>query len=582
MISIFKGFEFNVVRGIACYCERNHVPSEIYSSIVSGYNANDNRLLYECYINNKGNLVLSKNEFRIYLDDKTYNQLYEENSKQAVYCLDYNNNTEFLPGFNNVRVDNLPYSAIKERINNKRPQYTNNIKSIYIKNQKIIITPKRTVYFVNGKKIRRVSKKELNWHSGSFITDCIANPEMSTFFKYNEITGDALRTQSYHHISNMYGGDIYHIKEHDLMQYYTYIGNYFPLVNYLRYNARGHSINVLSDDLSLPTYVKKKLIAPESKSYYDYGINNESVLKAYKICKYLKLKDLNIINKFINFYKECFTGYGRDTAYSCKNICLYYKYLKMYYTGKVKNLELLLFNRLYFDIKSKNSFKNTDALRMLTKAIRIRNRYPDKKFKKLDMEYLIKHSLSDIHDTLSIISRDDTLIENYKEFDMSNRGLFEKTVNNYKFLMPENSSELTRLADIMRNCVASYQANILNGSSIIVYGTDNMEVLDYIKNGNGDLQDLSKRLENNEILSPACIEINLRKIPSIRTVDYVSLYDSNKIPNIIDEDNYELILRQCYGRHNRHVDELNPNLEVACQNYFMNIGISRVENRYWF
>ena len=52
---------------------------------------------------------------------------------------------------------------------------------------------------------------------------------------------------------------------------------------------------------------------------------------------------------------------------------------------------------------------------MFYDALRCREEHPDKLFKKLDYEYLLKNSLNDIHDKLSIITRDDKIVMKYKE-----------------------------------------------------------------------------------------------------------------------------------------------------------------------
>ena len=156
------------------------------------------------------------------------------------------------------------------------------------------------------------------------------------------------------------------------------------------------------------------------------------------------------------------------------------------YEGKVKNIELLLVNRLDFNRDNQICL---DSIRMFYDALRCREEYPDKFFKKLDYEYLLKNSLKDIHDKLSLITRDDKIAMKYKEYNIEkDLPIFEKEIEGYQFLMPRNSAEIIRLADIMHNCVASYDDKMANGSSKIVYACNNQDVINYIKTGEGDYE----------------------------------------------------------------------------------------------
>lgn len=58
MQTIFKGFEFNVKQSILEYCQRKAIPNGLLMS--QHYSVHDVRPLFECYINNKGNLIISK------------------------------------------------------------------------------------------------------------------------------------------------------------------------------------------------------------------------------------------------------------------------------------------------------------------------------------------------------------------------------------------------------------------------------------------------------------------------------------------------------------------------------------------
>lgn len=604
MQTIFKGFEFNVKKAILEYCQQNRIPNGLLMS--QHYSVHDVRPLFECYINDKGNLIISKNEFRFYLTDKLYQKLYENNCRErkALFPVDY----DFTNPYANTAVEvvDLKYPEIKARIDTQRYHYPNELKSIYVRNQKIVITPDRKIYFVNGRKIRRVNNKELNWIGGSFIRQSITNPRCSFLTRWNAVTtaivGRQYLVTSNKPINNMtnfpsadyYFQDLFWVQENQLKAYYDAIGNYFPLLPYLRYARKGNRINALSDPNLVPNYVKKEFLDPNARNAvngcYDHPDKNQRMLYGYGVCRRLKITDINVIRKFLTMYKSI-SDYDIYSGYSFKGITHYYKYLKQYYEGKVKNIELLLANRLcYNSTDYDTTHKYVDSLNMFNEALDIRKKHPEKKFKALPMEYLIKHSLKDIHDTLSTIIRDDKLALNFKEFDMGKRNKYERDVNGYKFLMPENNMELSRLSDIMKNCVAGYDWRIERGESIIVYATDNDDVINYIKNGEGDIKYLTTKMENDEILSPACIELNEKlKVQEECNPGIIDLYLPNynnpcNFVNYIKEkcDNTDLILRQCYARHNKHVDEKNPNLDEACQKYFTNIGVVRVENRYNF
>lgn len=603
MQTIFKGFEFNVKQSILEYCQYNRIPNGLLMS--QHYSVYDVRPLFECYINDKGNLIISKNEFRFYLNDNLYQKLYQNHcrEKRALFPVDFDFTN---PSSTPFEVIDLKYPEIKAKIDAERYLHPNELKSIYVRNQKIVITPDRKIYFVNGRKIRRVSNKELNWIGGSFIRRGITDPRHSFLANWNAVTTDIVgKHYLVNHnkpINNMatfpdadyYYKDLFWMQENQVKAYYDVIVNYFPLLSYLRHDRKGSRINALSDPNLVPNYVKKEFLDPNARNAvngcYDHPDKNQHMLYGYGVCKRLKITDINVIRKFLTLYKSV-SDYDIYSGYSFKSITHYYQYLKQYYEGKVKNIELLLANRLcYNKTDYDTTHKYVDSLYMFNKALKIRKDNPDKKFKALPMEYLIKHSLKDIHDTLSTIARDDNLALNFKEFDMGKRNKYERDVNGYKFLMPENNMELSRLSEIMKNCVAGYDWRIERGESIIVYATDNDDVINYIKNGEGDINYLTTKMEDDEILSPACIELNEElKVVEESNPGISDLYLPNynkpcNFVNYIKEkcDNTDLILRQCYARHNNHVDEKNPNLNEACQQYFTNIGVVRVEKRYNF
>ena len=608
MKDIFKGDLISAQKALNCLAYKNRFSDEFIQPFINKYK--DKKFYtYRCYINDKGNLILERNWFKYYLKDNYFTELVERQKDMMGWKTDENRSDivtahtiNGIKRFNKKRLAELRYESLLKRINCKRYELNEeNIENIYIKNEKIIVKSYKEVYYICNRKIRRVDLSKLDSDFKIWIAKMLINPfEISNNkinnFNYitNEIYTEICRKdaimdyQNNPLYSDWYQPDItaYNsygkympFTKNQILEYKNTIANYFPLIQYTNYLFRNNFLNSFTQEFELPTYLKKTIATnfktPKlSKDNLEFLVQDETpvinksdnhdILDAYSLCKALKLKDVNIIKKFIN------SRIGlNDVNY--KEVKLYYKYLQKYYTGKVKNIELLLFNRLADNDLNGNvavaqgrynrviDNNVRDSLQMFYKAITFRRYIKDKPFKKLDIDYLITHSLKDIHDTLSQISRDDTTVLHYQNFDeVNDYETFEKEVGNQKFLMPRNSCELVRLADIMRNCVASYQSNIMRKFSIIVYGTNNDEIINYIRNGEGDLKDLTNKLEANQIPSPACIEIAER--PS----GY--WYDRGTT-----DETTELKVIQCYGRHNRTLSTLNNDLANACSTYFEDV-----------
>jgi len=594
MRDIFRGDLINVEKALHCIAYKKHFSDEFVEKFIKKYK-NKKLYTYRCYISDKNSLVLEKNDFRYYLKDDAFNEILKD-KKTSIRKPDYQNNRQYFKDmkcYYNRLVSNINYD--KYIIADE-----NLIQNIYIRTQKIIVKGPNEVYFINGKKIRRINlKKSQNnnqqwinyvlfepidhWHNNltnynSLTRNIYSEIFMDKILDKLDLTKDTLPYKN----ENFYNNNLIDLSDEQINLYQNEISKFFPLVKYTKepFKIVGNEINCFSQENEIPSYIKKKIatnyvqpklqikdiefIVSYSNPKFNY-VNNQEILCRYGVCKYIGLKDINIIKQFLDLDIS-----KSELQYSGNSLKLYYNYLKKYYKGKLKNIEVLLLNRLK-ELTDTNHCTLFDSLRMFQRAILVRRRYKDKPFKHLDMDYLLKNGLRDIHDTLSQISRDDTNILNYKVFDdVSNYEKYEFTINGYQFLMPRNSSELIRLADIMKNCVASYQLNILYKTSIIVYATDNAEIIDYIRNNIGDIKDLTSRLEKDDIQSPACIELREQ---------HVLEYKSDESSNSSAE---ELNVTQCFGRHNHSLQKVNPNLYTTCEKYFNNLNANFRGDSSWF
>lgn len=541
--------EFNTRELMKKACEYLDLDEEFTQKMILKYREDDKRAIFSIYLNDKNNLILEKNILRVYLKDSVFNKAYD-------FAAEVTDSKEVVRKINQFRY-------MKGMLKSDK------IESIYFRRYRIIITEDGRVYISTGNKIRRVSKAELTSYKGTYIAKTLWNPYYSDFNTMNSLTTHALdllqREKSQHTMritlqSSSVTSDTSYFKE---MQ------SRLPMVYYLRgWEAPCHDLLVSNPDL--PLYIKKLLVVDDApRSLTDIcGINtkNDEILKAYRLTKSLKFKNVDAIRAFISKFVEGDSYGWRSMTTQLKT---YYKHLKEMYVGKVKNLELLLVNRLDFSRHNQNCL---DSIQMFYDALRCREEHPDKLFKKLDYEYLLKNSLKDIHDTLSIITRDDKIAMKYKEYNLEKDiPVLEKEIEGYQFLMPRNSAEITRLADIMHNCVASYDDRMARGSSKIVYACNNQDVINYIKTGEGDYKYLDNAIEKGDIPAPACIEICSRRLNYGSCTNYVYWEPS-------DEDSYNLEMKQCYAPHNRPLYTKNFELDTICSRYWVSIRDNDIES----
>jgi len=617
MREIFRGDLVNVQKALSYLAYTHRFDDTFIQPFINKYK-DKNFYTYRCYINDKGNFVLERNSFKYYLKDEVFKGMVERqkeymnwDGKAVIPNFVVNSTTDRPRRVDKRKLARHRYKTLLERVNNQRyNSIQNNIENIYIKNEKIIIKSYKEIYYICNTKIRRVDLSKIDTDFKIWIAHMLINPfergsSKITNFNYitNDIYTELCKKDALMNYQNnpLYDWDeregnsykrFMPLTKNQIQDYKDTIASYFPLLHYVNFLINNNVLNSFTQESELPSYLKKKIATnyeiPCLRRDDLYFIvkaenpvlnmsDNHNILDSYSLCKTLKLQDVNIIKKFID------SRVGLND-FTIKEVKLYYKYLKAYYEGKVKNIELLLFTRLtegskpYVEVPRNTTvqpinslsieYQVRDSLQMFYKAMMLRRYVKDKPFKKLDMTYLIKNSLKDIHDTLAQISRDDIAVLNYKNFDeVNDYEKYEKEVGDQKFLMPRNSCELIRLADIMRNCVASYQDNIMRKSSIIVYGTSSDEIINYIREGEGNLTDLTNKLEANQIPSPACIELGER-----------ANYSWDYRVDETTEKTKELKVIQCYGRHNRKLSTLNNTLATACSTYFSDVKARPLSN----
>ena len=544
--------EFNSRELIRNACKYLNLDEEFTQKMISKYREDSNRYIFSIYLNDKNNLILEKNTLRVYLKDSSYKKAYD-------FAVEVGDGTAQVSVASDIarRVNRIRYM--------KGMLKSDKIESIYFRRHRIIITEDGRVYTSRGNKIRRVSKAELTSYNGSYVAKTIWNPYYSDFNTLNSLTTqaiDLLQREKCKYSTRvvLQSGTI-----NSATTYFDEMKSRLPMVYYLRgWEAPCHDLLVPNPDL--PLYIKKLFVEEDDSKYSpDYGINmkNEAILKAYRLTKSLKFKNADVIRSFVSKFAE---GDSYRWTSMTPQLKTYYKHLKEMYEGKVKNIELLLVNRLDFNRDNQICL---DSIRMFYDALRCREEYPDKFFKKLDYEYLLKNSLKDIHDKLSLITRDDKIAMKYKEYNLEkDLPIFEKEIEGYQFLMPRNTAEIIRLADIMHNCVASYDDKMAKGSSKIIYACNNQDVINYIKTGEGDYKYLDNEIENGDIPAPACIEIGRKKVRYSNTI----YYDSS------DEDDCNIEMIQCYAPHNRLLSVNNPELDSICNKYWESIKDKDIES----
>ena len=546
--------EFNSRELIKNACKYLNLDEEFTQKMISKYREDSNRYIFSIYLNDKNNLILEKNTLRVYLKDSSYKKAYD-------FAVEVGDGSDIA-----TRVNRIRYM--------KGMLKSDKIESIYFRRHRIIITEDGRVYTSRGNKIRRVSKAELTSYSGSYVAKTIWNPYYSDFNALNSLTIHAFdllqrEKSKYTMRVTLQSGSI-----NSDTTYFDEMKSRLPMVYYLRgWEAPCHDLLVPNPDL--PLYIKKLFVEEDDSKYsITNGIimKNEAILKAYRLTKSLKFKNADVIRSFVSKFAE---GDSYRWTSITPQLKTYYKHLKEMYEGKVKNIELLLVNRLDFN---KHNQTCLDSIRMFYDALRCREEYPDKFFKKLDYEYLLKNSLKDIHDKLSLITRDDKIAMKYKEYNLEkDLPIFEKEIEGYQFLMPRNSAEIIRLVDIMHNCVASYDDKMAKGSSKIIYACNNQDVINYIKTGEGDPKYLDNAIENGDIPAPACIEIGRKKV---RYSD--AIYGDPSAAAIYGdpsgEDDCNIEMRQCYAPHNRLLSIDNPELDSICNKYWESIKDKDIES----
>lgn len=276
--------------------------------------------------------------------------------------------------------------------------------------------------------------------------------------------------------------------------------------------------------------IKRFIVTKDLKCYLTHNkrifrIKNEKSLTCLFDLIELELKDTNVILSFV-----------KNTSiptYDILKAKKYFKKLKKFYKNTSNNPEVVLYKRF----ASSNNF-NYYIFGMLDEEMIIERKYKD-----VDISYLsdswYKLPLKDLHDRLSKLLRGNRAIIDKIDFSYSSNVLdFQRKIDDYEFILPKNSIELVRLAQVMNNCVAGYNTYIQNGSSIIVYACKNQKVKNFILSGESFNDDLKR-------MNTVCIELSPYEI------------DSRKI------------VRQYYGYSNRSV-ELEA--KETLNKYFNSIG----------
>lgn len=353
------------------------------------------------------------------------------------------------------------------------------IESFRLKTERLILKSPNEIYLVTGNKIKRLNSKKF-WFSHKacslfydFSFDLEKRKNKEAYKKIIEILCDYIPNLKY---VNENIGIIEKFSIKSIIQY-TCMDNFY--------------------DNPMPKFIIKLLK------------DKQMLFDGYYVYRKLNFKDINIAKKF------CINQFESDVKeYNVDKYKKYYDMLKDYYKDKNENVDLIFYNRLKSSnmIEANKKIDNwyskkqsgKDSIEMLIQAFNNRKKYPDKDLIPLKSD-ILKKKLYEIHNYLSKIIRNDSAKINYRKYNLEEFPKFEKKVKNYNFLMPRDSFELARLADVFDNCVASY-SRFISKNDVVVYATDSNEMIEYVKNNVGDVEEIKKQLKIEQRY-PACIEI---------------------------------------------------------------------------
>ncbi len=309
------------------------------------------------------------------------------------------------------------------------------------------------------------------------------------------------------------------------------------------------------DSISNPKIVKEILTKnlgsyPKTitKRYHHEGV---SVLVRYLSLKHIGFENPDAINSLLNsvWHPHSFTALKR-----------YLPAVKKVYQGSNVNCDMLVAKRM------EDSFA-FDSLNMLNAHILRSRKY--KNLEKLEPNFY-KKSLKDVHNYLSALTRSDLALINRVdyEYDESYK-IFEKTIKGYSFILPKNTEELTRLAKVMNNCVAGYSRAIKQKASIIVYATNNKNIIDYVRENIGSYNELIDAYKKNKIDAPLCIELS----PNVKASGEVNQEDFRMYGYVGCATR---VVRQCFEPYNNVPSEVSYSI---AKKYFDTIGYRYKEER---
>ena len=469
------------------------------------YNSKVDEENFSVGFSKKGNLVIKERKIKNIISKEKK----EKNFQDYLNALNHTKETKV----------NDVYKIVKQRhiYLNQISNY-NDIVDFSIKTTRFIITKDGKFYICSGKKINRISLKK---GEGKRI---FLNSILSYFYKISKI-----------------------FNEKEVLDIFKQV---FPILSFLEnFNFKfddfdflcilNNNLILLDVQKDIPKWLKKYLVTKATNANEAVNIIN----------RYLKLTqigftDLNVIKKMLSFEHSILFEEAQ------KNLLkFYFNRLKEYYAKDIfLNIDTIFLNRIFDNEKC---YLVNDSLRMF--YTHMKNEKNNQNIPKLKHNFF-KKSLVENHDYLSSVMRKDNAILSLVDYNYKDEILnFEKEIDGLSFLLPKNSFELTRLSEIMSNCVAGYSNNIKSGNSIIVYATDNQEVIDYIQ-GKIDLENVyqfSKKLSR----SPLCIELSPYKKGEINQnfdEKYYSYYGYNG-------SGYNVV-RQCFERNNNLPSVENGNI----------------------
>ena len=400
---------------------------------------------------------------------------------------------------------------------------------VVIKTRRTILTPTGILYMQHGKKIFRFSK------------DKTIEILINVMSKYRDIS----RLEEKDEIEK-----IFYFVFNSLKNYNVIYSMILQREDFLEC-ANFAVLKVLSQYKIDDTKLNRKILN-SAQHFYNYS----EMIYAISVLKKFKVTDPNVIRNAINYFSNY--DYSKDfSLYAFVNSKNFFNDFRKFYRGTNNNAD-----KLFFDRAIKASYYK-DTLELYNSHKEKEEKFEN--IQKFNTKWF-KLNFNDLHEKLSELAISDNAVMVNLTYKYSENVLnLEGKTDNYTFLLPKTSQQVSRLAELCSNCVAGYIDHI-NDTCLIMYGYKDQKVKDFIE-GKNKLSDAEiSELRNSE---PLCIELTpYKKVPSkikfepsdVRRYGYLGCADN--------------VVCQCYTFYNKYP---SPNTSKIVNQFFDDIHYHHID-----